>query len=193
MAIVNRLNLKGCSSDESLLLAAGRGDSRAFAEVVRRHQQWAWRIAHRFCGDGQEAADIVQEAFLRILAASGRYRSTARFRTYFHRVITHLCMDRARKKHPCFMETVPESPEGGTCAVETMVQEETALMVRRALDSLTPGQRMAVVLRYYEELPYKEIARALDTTPKAVEGLLARARQHLKSALGDNNDIGLVR
>ena len=181
MAIVNQLNFNGCSSDESLLLATGRGDSRAFAEVVRRHQQWAWRIAHRFCGDSQEAADIVQEAFLKILAASDRYRSTARFKTYFHRVITRLCMDKAQKKRPCFMETLPESPAEEGAAVDTMVRQETARMVRKALDSLPPAQRMAVIFRYYEDLPYKEIADALDTTPKAVEGLLARARQHLKS------------
>jgi len=183
------LNLKGCSSDESLLLATGRGDSRAFAEVVRRHQQWAWRIAHRFCGDSQEAADIVQEAFLKILAASDRYRSTARFKTYFHRVITRLCIDRAQKKHPCFMETVPESPEKEGGAVETIVREERALIVRKALDGLPPVQRMAVIFRYYEDLPYKEIADALDTTPKAVEGLLARARQQLKSNLKKRNDL----
>lgn len=189
MTIKNRLNLNGCSSDESLILATGRGDLQAFAEVVRRHEQWAWRVAHRFLGDDQEAADMVQEAFLRILAAAGRYRSTAKFKTYFYRIITRLCMDRAKKKQPLFMEAIPESPDIGAGAVESIMKEETALLVRGALDSLSSGQRMAVVLRYYEGLPYKEIALSLDTTPKAVERLLSRARRHLKSSLGKGDDL----
>lgn len=183
------MNLNCCSSDEALILATGRGDTDAFAEVVRRHQQWAWRIAHRFCADEQESADIVQDAFLKIFAASGRYRSNAKFKTYFYRVITRICMDRARKKHPCFMEKIPESIEKGKSAVEFMEREETAQMVRKALDGLCPAQRLAVIFRYYEELSYKEIATALSTTPKAVEGLLTRARQHLKNALASKNAV----
>ena len=132
---------------------------------------------------------MVQEAFLRILTAAGRYRSTAKFKTYFYRVITRLCMDRAKKKQPCFMETIPEFPDIGAGAVESIMQEETALLIRAALDGLSSGQRMAVVLRYYEGLPYKEIALSLDTTPKAVERLLSRARQHLKSSLGKGNGL----
>jgi len=181
--MIEQLNLNCHSSDETLILAAGRGDTRAFSEVVRRHQQWAWQIAHRFCGDEHEAADIVQEAFLNVFAASGRYKSQAKFRTYFYRIITHICIDKARKKSPDFMANIPEFTEKGKSAAEFMEHEETARTVRKALDGLCPAQRLAVIFRYYEELSYKEIAAVLSTTPKAVEGLLTRARQHLKTSL----------
>ena len=60
-------------SDELLLRAAGRGDLASFSQIVERHQTWAWRVAHRFTGNEEDASDIVQEAFLRLLDASGRY------------------------------------------------------------------------------------------------------------------------
>ncbi len=59
-----------------------------------------------------------------------------------------------------------------------------AIAVRAALDALPPNQRLAIVLRYYENLGYKEIASALETTTKAVERLLARGRERLRNVLG---------
>jgi RNA polymerase sigma-70 factor (ECF subfamily) len=89
-------------SDEFLLQAIGRGDLAAFSRIVERHQTWAWRVAHRFTGNEEDASDIVQEAFLRLLDASARYRPTAKFRTYFYQIISRLCLDQARKSTPCF-------------------------------------------------------------------------------------------
>lgn len=131
---------------------------------------------------------MVQEAFLRVLAASERYRSTARFRTYFYRVITRLCIDRTCKKQPLFTDTLPECPDACTGAADAIMKQQTALQVRDALNALPPCQRMAVILRYYEDLSYKKIASAMDTTPKAVEGLLSRARMQLKSSLGNQRE-----
>jgi RNA polymerase sigma-70 factor (ECF subfamily) len=89
-------------SDEFMLQAIGRGDLAAFSRIVERHQTWAWRVAHRFTGNEKDASDIVQEAFLRLLDASARYRPTAKFRTYFYQIISRLCLDQARKSTPCF-------------------------------------------------------------------------------------------
>jgi RNA polymerase sigma-70 factor (ECF subfamily) len=85
------------TADEALLQATGRGDLTAFAELVNRHQAWAWRIAWRFLGEAQNAEDLVQEAFLRLHRAAARYERRAAFRMYFYRIITRLCLDRARK------------------------------------------------------------------------------------------------
>ncbi len=168
-------------SDELLVQATGRGDLKAFEQIVARHQTWAWRIACRFTGNEDTALDIVQEAFLRILDASGRYRPTAKFRTYFYQVITRLCLDQAKKKSPIYLDTVPDYPDSSLNAADIVLQNETVQALRSALDSLLPNQRMAIILRYYEELNYTDIAMALETTPKAVERLLARGRKHLQA------------
>jgi RNA polymerase sigma-70 factor (ECF subfamily) len=72
-----------------------------------------------------------------------------------------------------------------------MLSRERADAVREALDALPPHQRMAMVLRYYENLNYQDIALALDTTTKAVERLLARGRERLQSILAAQNDFSL--
>jgi RNA polymerase sigma-70 factor, ECF subfamily len=184
---VNRL--PSMSSDESLMLATGQGDLDAFAEIVRRHQTWAWRVAYRFLGRKEDAADVVQDAFIRLLDASGRYRPSATLTTYLYQIITRLCLDRAKKKQPLSAETVPDLPDPRPGAAETIIREETAATVRAALDVLPPNQRMAIILRYYEELNYEDIAAALATTPKAVERLLARGRNCLRNIFGTRNDF----
>jgi RNA polymerase sigma-70 factor (ECF subfamily) len=175
--------------DEDLMLAAGRRDPAAFEEIVRRHQTWAWRIAYRFLGREEDAADVVQDAFIRLLDALRHYRPTAKFKTYFYHIITRLCLDRAKKKQPLYLETIPESPDPHLGVAEAMMRRETAAGVRAALDVLPPNQRMAIVLRYYEELNYEDIASALETTPKSVERLLARGRERLRTILGNRNDL----
>ena len=176
------------ANDELLMLAAGNGDLEAFAEIIRRHQAWAWKIAYRFLGHREEAEDVVQDAFLRLLDASGRYRPTASFKTYFYQIITRLCLDRAKKKQALYVDTIADFPDPRPDVAEEMLRRETAVAVRAALDALSPNQRMAIVLRYYEGLNYEGIASALQTTPKAVERLLARARERLRAILGARAD-----
>lgn len=176
-------------SDEFLLQATGRGDLAAFSRIVERHQTWAWRTAYRFTGNAEDASDIVQEAFLRLLDASGRYRPTAKFRTYFYQIISRLCLDQAKRKQPLLLETVPDSPDPSPDATDTMMRQEAAVAIRAALDALPPNQRLAIVLRYYENLGYEEIASALATTTKAVERLLARGRKRLRDMLGSRENF----
>jgi RNA polymerase sigma-70 factor (ECF subfamily) len=176
-------------SDEFLLQAVGRGDLAAFSRIVERHQTWAWRVAYRFTGNEEDASDIVQEAFLRLLDASGRYRPTAKFRTYFYQIISRLCLDRAKKKQPLLLETVPDIPDPSPDITDRMMWRENAIAVRAALDALPPNQRLAIVFRYYENLGYEEIASALETTTKAVERLLARGRERLRDVLGSRENF----
>ncbi|MDI9383811.1 MAG: RNA polymerase sigma factor [Verrucomicrobiota bacterium] len=173
-------------SDEFLMQASGQGDLEAFARLVDRHQVWGWRVAYRFTGDHGEAADIVQDAFLRLLAASSRYRPTAQFRTYFYRIISRLCLDRRRKRRLVLLPAIPETADPSVQVSDTMIRGESAQSIRAALESLPSSQRMAIVLRYYEDMSYEEIASAMDTTTKAVERLLARGRKRLRGLLGSS-------
>lgn len=177
------------ASDEILLQATGQGDLASFARIVKRHQAWAWRVAYRFTGNRNDASDIVQESFLRLLDASGCYRPTAEFRTYFYQIISRLCLDRAKKKRPVLLETVPDVPDPSPGVTDTMLRQEAANAVRHGLDTLPPKQRLAIVLRYYEDLDYKEIASAMETTTKAAERLLARGRERLREILGRRDNF----
>jgi len=170
-------------SDEEIMFAVANGDINAFEEIVLRHQKAAWSVAYRFLGDSAEAEDVAQDAFLKILAAAPRYRPSAAFHTFLVRVVSRLCMDRARKMHPVYTDAPPELPTPEPSASQAALRAERDMAIRRALDALPPAQRMAVVLRYYEDLEYRAIADAMDTTEKAVERLLARARVALRVPL----------
>jgi len=170
-------------NDDRLMSRVAEGDLDAFEEIVRRHQRTAWRIALRFLGDPTEAEDIAQEAFLRILTAASRYKPSANFSTYLFRVVTRLCIDHAKKKRPIFDNILPETVDPSPDPAATLIRKDKNALVREALDALPSRQRMVVVLKYYEGLRYDEIARAMGTSVKAVERLLGRAREALKTQL----------
>ena len=172
-------------SDEELMLAVGKGDFSAFEQIVLRHQKSAWYTAYRFLGDRTIAEDVAQEAFLKILDAAERYRTTAKFRTYLHGVVTHLCLDSARKKQPIYVDDLAAVSGPSPSPPDAVASQERDEAVRKALNTLRPNQRMAVVLRYYEGLSGREIAAAMEVSPKAVERLLARARTVLAVLLKD--------
>jgi len=167
------------ASDEELMQAAAGGDIDAFGELVRRHQDSAWRIAYHYVGDRTEAEDLAQEAFLKILDAASNYRPTARFSTYLYRVIANLCIDYHRKRRPHHPGEMPAQQSPSDAPDARLTAKERDRAVQRALDQLPDRQRMAVVLCYFEDLPLAQIADAMDTTYKAVERLLARARKSL--------------
>ena len=169
--------------DEDLMLAVRRGDLDAFDQIVLRHQTEAWRVAYRFTGDAADAEDLAQEAFLRILDAAPRYKPTATFRTYLFRILNRLCIDHVRRKRPTVTDSLPQPADNAPSAIRRLSDRERDAAIQVAMDSLPPGQRMAVVLRYFEGLSGEEIAEAMDTSVKAVEGLLARARERLESLL----------
>ncbi len=163
-----------------------RGDEAALSALIVRHQARVWRIASGVLGDPEEAKDIAQMAFLRMVEAASGYRPEGRFTAWLRRLVTRLCLDHLRRRWP-------EPIEGGehldTEADPGRVSgsEERHLELRGALLHLPPRQRMALVLRYDEGLGYAEIALALgdDATPKLVERLLERGRKGLARLLQD--------
>lgn len=178
------------TSDEELMQAVRQGDLSAFERIVLRHQTSAWNTACRFLNDPAEAEDVAQEAFLRVLDAAPHYRPTARFGTYLLRIVARLCLDRVRKKRPLYTDTLPRTPAAGPSPADHLLRRERSQLVREALDQLPRQQRLALILRYDEELGYREIAAILRTTPKAVERLLARGRAALAVLLSDREGVG---
>jgi RNA polymerase sigma-70 factor, ECF subfamily len=173
------------AADEQLMQAVAGGDIEAFNELVHRYQGLAWKTAYRFLGDAMEAEDVAQEALLKILETASRYRPMATFRSYFYRVLTNLCIDSTRKKHPTPTSDIPEIADPSLSPTEALIEEERRARIRTALDTLPPNQRAAMILRHYEGLSYAEIARILGVSPKAVEGLISRAGTSLQSRLSD--------
>ena len=172
-------------TDKRLMAKTSNGDRKAFAKLVEKYQKLAWSIAYRLLHEPSEAEDVVQEAFMKIFRNAENYRPLARFNTYLTRVVTRLCYDHWKKKRPLYInpDDRPTEPAPAASPLDELQDAENRRVIRRAVDSLPQRERVAIVLQHYEGFSYREIAESLDATEKAVERLLARARQRLQENL----------
>jgi RNA polymerase sigma-70 factor (ECF subfamily) len=185
------------SVDAALMARAGDGDSHAFRQLVERHRNAVVGTVAKMLNDATEAEDIAQQVFLRLWKHAKRYRPEAKFTTYLFTVTRNLVFNesrrRSRKKEVSVEEreesshvSLPGNPDRQPDA--ELLQTELQGAVDKAIAALPEGQRMAVVLRRYEQMPYEEIAEVLKITVPAVKSLLFRARGTLREALRDYLD-----
>ena len=146
------------------------------------------RTAYLLCGDWQLAADIVQEALIRVYVAWPRLEKKGGLPTYARRAVISVATDMARKRSSTEVPTEHDDAIASTTDIEgTTVDRDTLL---RALAALAPRQRACVVLRYYEELSVTEVARALNCSEGNVKSQTSRAlatlQQTIKSQSGED-------
>lgn len=150
-----------------------------------------YRYARSITTNEAEAADLVGETVLRALERSAQYRGDATVRTWLHRILYHLAIDRARHNaHECSVEDVESRWRDPTYSVDaaTVVERaESAAELRDALVHLPQHYRSAVVLHDAEGWPASEVARVLDISLPAAKQRIRRGRMMLVSALGQAN------
>lgn len=167
--------------DESLLLAIGRGDHRAFAVLMERHGAFAMTLAARMTGNAQDAEEVAQEAFLRVWSAAERWSpGGARFTTWLYRVVMNLCLDRKRRAPMLAMDDVAEPADTAPSGLDNCASGQARDLVAAALASLPDRQRAAVALCYYGEVSCQEAADSLEVSLAALESLLVRGRRGLR-------------
>jgi RNA polymerase sigma factor (sigma-70 family) len=172
--------------DEELLPRVAMGDPAAVRTLVARKLPRLLSLAGRMLGDGQEAEDVAQEAFLRIWKQAGRWRpGAARFDTWLHRVALNLCYDRLRRRRELSVAEPPERPDEGPAPDRGLMAADTGRRVEQALMALPERQREAIVLCHYQELGNIEAAAVMGVSVEALESLLGRGRRALRAALAD--------
>jgi len=178
--------------DFELMARIGTGDHGAFRSLVERHQNTVVGTVAKMLGSPNDAEDIAQQVFLRIWRNARRYRPDAKFTTYLFTITRNLVFNeirrRARKKEVSAEEREETSHHQIAASPEhqpdsELLQAELRQAVDEAIASLPETQRMAVVLRRYEQLSYEEIATVLGLSVSAIKSLLFRARGTLKEAL----------
>jgi RNA polymerase sigma-70 factor (ECF subfamily) len=184
--------LESNERDVELMGLVSSGDMRAFEELVERHQRAVIGTVAKMLGNASEAEDIAQQVFVRIWKSAGRYEAQAKFTTWLFTITRNLVFNEVRRRQRKPTVSVDEREETTHRTVEDlqaispddeMLQSELEEAIDRAIQSLPEKQRMAVVLRRYEEMPYEEIASVLEMSIPAVKSLLFRARTQLKEAL----------
>ncbi len=178
--------------DFQLMVKIGAGDHEAFRQLVEIHQNAVIGTVAKMLGNASEAEDIAQQVFLRIWKHARRYRPEAKFTTYLFTITRNLVFNETRRKSRKKEVSSDEREENSHFAVEDrperqpdaeLLQAELQGAVDAAIAALPETQRMAVVLRRYEQLSYEEIAVVLKLSVSAVKSLLFRARTNLRDNL----------
>ena len=180
---------------EELMARIAKGDNDAFEILVNRHQTSVLNLIYRFIGDRTQAKDLAQEVFIRVWQAAKSYEPKAKFTTWIYQITANLCFNELkssrRKKWFQFFRfgedqenTIEEilidpspSPE------ELLLSREQSRRISDALQSLPDNQRLALILKRYDDLSYQEIAKILGCSVSAVESLLVRAKRSLQKNL----------
>jgi RNA polymerase sigma-70 factor, ECF subfamily len=169
------------SSDRSgsdLVEAARAGDGAAFAELLRPEYRTAYRLAYALLHHSTEAEDAVQEAAFRAWRKIGNVRQGAPLRPWFLAIVANECRSVLRSKRwRLRSEAEPMAAEAETVDVTAAVD------LRRCLGRLGHDERLVLVLRYYLDLSFEEIATTLGVTPKAARSRVERAVQRLRPML----------
>jgi RNA polymerase sigma-70 factor, ECF subfamily len=172
-----------------LLEACRQGDREAWRELYEAHKDRVYSIAlYYFHGDQAAAADATQQVFLKVMNSISRYRGTAQFSTWLHRIVVNTCIDssRRRKTSPTVTEetTLGAIVDPHVSTEDALAGRELARSIQEAIAQLPPKLRVAILLRYFDDLAYPEMAAALNCSIGTVSSRLSRAHRLLAQRLG---------
>lgn len=178
--------------DVRLMQLAGAGDTAAMERLIERHQTLVAGTVARMLGHNSEVEDIAQQVFVRVWKNARRYVPRAKFTTWLLKITRNLVFNelRRRQRHGTIplhgtseSGEMPLRDDRGLAPDAALLETELQRAIDSAIQQLPETQRMAVVLRRYEELSYEQIADVLDQTVPAVKSLLFRARTQLRERL----------
>ncbi len=166
------------------------GDRAAFNRIVESYQVPVYNLAYRMLGNEAEAEDAAQETFLRAYTQLHTYRPEYKLSTWLLSIASHYCVDRLRRRRFTWVsadeepvQQMLESFADDQAPEQALLAAEESDRVQAMLDSLDPMYRTPLILRYWYDLSYQEIAQTLKITEAAVKTRLHRGRQQLAARL----------
>jgi RNA polymerase sigma-70 factor (ECF subfamily) len=174
-------------SDQELMGIVQAGDYSPASEIYDRYSGRIYNFAFRFLKNAEAAEDATQEVFVKMLRHANQFHGDAKLSTWLFSITANWCRDYLRKadnkpkESDEVLVTLPSSSE--LAPDRTLEQRENELLVRRALASLTPEQREAILLSRYQGLSYAEIAQIAGCSEGAVKTRVFRAMETLKKTL----------
>jgi RNA polymerase sigma-70 factor (ECF subfamily) len=175
------VNLSDREVGAEILEACRGGDRAAFRQFYDFYKDRVYSIAlYFFHGDRIAASDVTQQVFLKLLATIGQFRGEAVFSTWLYRLVVNACLDEARSRKP--RAGLCESPAADS-QESGYARAQVAASVRAAVATLPPKFRIAVLLRYFDDLSYEEMAKALRCSTGTVASRLSRGHKMLAERL----------
>jgi RNA polymerase sigma-70 factor (ECF subfamily) len=163
------------------------GDREAFRALYDMYKDRVYSIAvYFFHGEHAAAADVTQQVFLKLMTSIGQFRGDAAFSTWLYRLVVNACLDVARRRtaEAAITALAPQEPIAGTSSQEdAYARAQMATSVRAAISTLPPKFRIAVLLRYFDDLSYEQMAEALGCSMGTVASRLSRGHKMLAERL----------
>jgi RNA polymerase sigma-70 factor (ECF subfamily) len=173
---------------ESVIEACKLGDRDAFRQLFERHKDRVYSVAlYFFGGDEATAGDVTQQVFLKLFTRINQFQGESEFTTWLYRLTTNACVDEQRKRRRFlqFGEGVEvKEPRVTFTNEDRLVSAEVAESVKRAVAALKPKLRVVMLLKYFEEMSYEEIAAILGLSKGTVASRLNRGHKILARKLG---------
>jgi RNA polymerase sigma-70 factor (ECF subfamily) len=184
--------------DTQLIREAQLGDTAAFEELVRQYDRAVLRLAVHLTGSQEDGQDIYQEAFLRAYINIGSFRFECSFYTWIYRIVTNLCLDHLRKRSSRYRDlTTTISADGeeeqivdripdqraGASPERSMASRELRACIVRAMERLSPRERVVFELKHYHGLRLRTVAGILNTSEGTIKNTLFRATHKLRNQL----------
>jgi RNA polymerase sigma-70 factor (ECF subfamily) len=181
------------TDDRRLISECLKGRTEAFGELVRRYQDRLYNALFRVLNNAEDAADVVQEAFLNAYQSLNSFKGDSEFYTWLYRIAFNAAITLKRKKRSLLSldwsrddeETTNEPFDDSlyTSPSEAMERSEDEAKLQEALNRLSPEHRVVLVLKEIEGQKYEEIAEILDVPIGTIRSRLHRARAELKDLL----------
>jgi RNA polymerase sigma-70 factor (ECF subfamily) len=179
-----------------LIQRAQNGDAAAFEQLVRRHGQFVYNLALRTLNNQQDAEDVTQEAFIRVLQSLTTFRGDSQFRTWLYRIVTNLCYGQLpqlrRELTMLDAEMLPEVEDDQPLIPDMLIAAEINKDMLEAVKKLPQSYRLLITLRHLQGLTYAEIAEVTEMPVGTVKTGLFRARRELRVALRHLLKDGIV-
>ncbi len=174
-----------CSAEEQWIAEARTGDKEAFSNLVEKYHKPVYSVCYRMLGTPTAAEDAAQEAFIRAYKALDRYDPDRSFATWLLSIASNYSIDQLRKRKVTILSMDSEKhawlvpPDPGPNPEKVALEREKQALVQSILAQLSETDRAAVVLQYWHDYSYEEIAETLDLSTSAVKSRLFRARRLL--------------
>jgi RNA polymerase sigma-70 factor (ECF subfamily) len=173
------------------MILAQKGDVNAFTDIVNAHQNAVYNLCYRMLGDPYEAEDAAQETFIRAYKAMKSYDKKRSFTTWLLSIAAHYCIDQLRKKRlkVTSIEDTPylDIPDPGPNPEVSLTKSEQQKRIKALLNVLSETDRAIVIMFYWYEFSYGEIAEALNLTTSAVKSRIHRARAQMAKSWSEKD------
>jgi RNA polymerase sigma-70 factor (ECF subfamily) len=171
--------------DNNLVERSLNGDSKAFGELVKKYQMSIYNTVYQIVNDSDTAKDVVQVSFIKAWEKLPSFKPTFRFFSWMYRISVNEALNSRRSSRST--ESITTDYDHSDTPHSQLEDQELAKQLQEAIDSLPFDQKMVLLLRYFDDLPYRDIAYILDIDETTVKSRLYSARLRLRDILKSEN------